>query len=62
MKNIILTFLILLLSSVLFSQNDTIPKQDTTTYKIIKTDGGILIGQIISQDAREILFLTKGHL
>ena len=45
-------------STLAFSQNDTIARQDTNTYRIVKTDGGEIIGKILSRDAREILLLT----
>jgi len=61
MNKIILTVFSVIICSILFSQNDTIYTQDATTYRIIKTDGGELIGKIISQDAREILLLTKDN-
>jgi hypothetical protein len=57
-------FFTLLLSSFTFlavAQNDTISKQDTTSYRIVKTDGGELIGRILSQDARELLLLTEDN-
>ena len=47
------------------AQNNTSQKNDTTNknahiiYKIIKTDGGELIGNILEQNTREILFKTS---
>jgi len=61
------TFIIMICTSMLlfttatFSQNDIIQISDTATYKILKSDGGVLIGKILSQDAREILFLTTDN-
>jgi hypothetical protein len=61
----------LLLMSIVFvlnvstAQNNTSQKNDTTNknahiiYKIIKTDGGELIGNILEQNTREILFKTS---
>jgi hypothetical protein len=61
----------LLLMSIVFvlnvstAQNNTSQKNDTTNknahiiYKIIKTDGGELIGNILEQNTREILFNTS---
>ena len=46
---------------MVFSQNDTIIEQDTTTYRFIKTDGGEIIGKILSQDARELFVLTNDN-
>ncbi|MAL16611.1 MAG: hypothetical protein CL670_09450 [Balneola sp.] len=37
------------------AQTDT----DTTTYLVIKNDGSRYIGQILSQDSREVVLLTK---
>lgn len=43
-----------------FAQDDsTIVVQDTNVYRIVKTDGDEHIGQILSQDEREILFLSN---
>lgn len=61
MKTIIIIISISVLSVFSFSQSDTLQKSDTTIYKILKSDGGILIGKILSQDAREILFLTSDN-
>ncbi len=58
MKVILFLFSFLCLSGIAFSQNDNIAVQDTNTYRVIKTDGGELIGKIISQDAREVLLKT----
>lgn len=58
MKFIFTWVLLLCISSNAFSQNDTLARQDTNTYRIIKTDGGELFGKILSQDARELLLLT----
>lgn len=58
MKNLVLISLFFFLSINVFSQTDTVPKQDTNTYRIIKTDGGEIIGKILKQDAREMLVFT----
>ncbi len=43
-----------------FAQEDsTTVVEDSTIYRIVKTDGQELVGQIISQDAREILLRTS---
>lgn len=44
-----------------FSQNDSINKKTTNQYRFIKTDGGEIFGEIISQDEREIFILTNDH-
>ena len=61
MKTLLFILSTLCLSGLSFSQNDTIPIQDTNTYRFIKTDGGELIGKILTQDAREVLILTKDN-
>ena len=59
MKSKLLAIFLLFIGNIALSQTDTTLTKDTSTYRIIKTDGGELIGQIQSQDAREILLLTK---
>lgn len=65
MKNLVVIMCIVFLAKISVgqntSQNDSIPnvELDNKTYKIIKTDGGSLIGKIISKDAREIFFKTN---
>tara|TARA_B110000037_G_C17111986_1_gene502240 strand:- start:130 stop:1092 length:963 start_codon:yes stop_codon:yes gene_type:complete len=61
MKTLLFLLSFLCLSSIGFSQNDSISVQDTNTYRFIKTDGGELIGKILNQDAREILILTNDN-
>ena len=61
MKILLFLLSFLCLSSIGFSQKDTIAVQDTNTYRFIKTAGGELIGKILSQDAREILILTNDN-
>ena len=61
MKTLLLLLSFLCLTNISFSQKDTIAIQDTSTYRFIKTDGGELIGKILSQDAREILILTADN-
>jgi hypothetical protein len=59
MKNLIFAFSILLFCPILsFGQEENTTVEDTSLYRIVKTDGGELIGYIISQDEREILFKT----
>lgn len=44
------------------TETTTTSAQDTTiVYRILKTDGGELIGRIISQDEREVLLLTEDN-
>jgi hypothetical protein len=61
MKTILLTLLLCLTGTVAFSQEDVTTNQveDTTLYRIIKTDGTELIGYILKQDEREMLVKTK---
>jgi hypothetical protein len=61
MKAKLLAIFLLFIGNIALSQTDTTSTLDTSTYRIIKTDGGELIGQIQSQDAREILLLTKNN-
>ena len=61
MKSKLLAIFLLFIGNIALSQTDTTLTKDTSTYRIIKTDGGELIGQIQSQDAREILLLTKDN-
>ena len=61
MKTILFLLSFLCLTSIGFSQNDTIATQFTTTYRIIKNDDSELIGKILSEDAREILILTSDN-
>jgi hypothetical protein len=58
MKSLLLSLLFLGISTICFSQNDTIVLKDTNTYRIIKNDGGEIIAKILSKDEREILVLT----
>lgn len=61
MKTILFTLLLCLTGTVAFSQEDVTTNQveDTTLYRIIKTDGTELIGYILKQDEREMLVQTK---
>jgi hypothetical protein len=61
MRKSLLLLSFLSLSYLSFSQNDTTSVQDTNQYRFIKTDGGEIFGKILSQDAREILVLTKDN-
>lgn len=61
MKNLITLLSILMMSMMSYSQNDSIQKPDSIQYKILKSDGDVLIGKIIKQDAREVLFLTSDN-
>ena len=61
MKTLLFLLSFLCIPSISFSQNDSISVLDTNTYRFIKTDGGELIGKILSQDAREILILTNDN-
>jgi hypothetical protein len=53
MRTKIFTLILMMSCYVVHAQQDTIQKKDTLTYRILKTDGGELIGEILSQDARE---------
>jgi hypothetical protein len=61
MKKSLLILSFLSFSYISFSQNDIPIVQDTNQYRFIKTDGGEILGKIISQDAREILVLMKDN-
>lgn len=61
MKNLLITLFLIIASGFIFSQNDTIPIKDSSQYKIIKTDGSVLIGMIIKQDSRELLLQLKDN-
>ncbi len=62
MKKIIFILVFMSIASLSFAQQNSSVSQDTTnTYRIIKTDGGQLIGKILQQDAREILILTNDN-
>jgi hypothetical protein len=61
MKQLLVLLAISLISGISYSQTDTTSIVDTNTYRILKTDGQELIGQIISQDAREILLKTSDN-
>ena len=61
MRKSLLLLSFLCFSYLSFSQNDSISAQDTNQYRFVKTDGGEIFGKILSQDAREILVLTKDN-
>lgn len=61
MKTLLFAFTLLFAAGTLKAQNDTLNLQDSTTYRFIKTDGGELMGKIISQDPREILILSTDN-
>lgn len=61
MKKLLLLLSLLNFTYISFSQNDIPVIQDTNQYRFIKTDGGEILGKIISQDAREILVLMKDN-
>lgn len=61
MKTLLFLLSFLCLSGLSFAQHNTHAVQDTITYRIIKTDGGELIGKILSQDARDVLLLTADN-
>ena len=61
MRKSLLLLSFLCFSYLSFSQNDSISVQDTNQYRFVKTDGGEIFGKILSQDAREILVLTKDN-
>ena len=59
MKKHLLFLLMILWSAVAYAQQEQAKPQDTVTYRIIKTDGGELIGKILQQDEREVLVLAQ---
>ena len=59
MKSIFVTILICFYLPSSFAQSDSTTFSILPVVRIIKTDGGELIGKIISKDAREILLLTN---
>ena len=59
MKTAIITFILVLVATMAVAQNDTITKNDSTTYRIMKTDGNEIIAKVISQDRREVLVMTS---
>lgn len=61
MKSFFILLSFLCLAKLSVSQSDTTVVQDTNTYRFIKTDGGELIGKIMSQDARELYILTSDN-
>ena len=60
MKNLLLIISFLVCSFV-YSQTDSSIVEDTNTYRILKTDGGNIVGKILSQDPREVLLLTNDN-
>lgn len=62
MKKITLLLFLITASVATFAQaKDKTEIDSTLTYRIVKTDGGELIGKILSQDEREVYFLTKDN-
>lgn len=59
MKLLLFLLSFLFLSVFGYSQNDTLAVSDTNTYRILKTDGGEIIGKILSQDAREVFVIMR---
>lgn len=59
MKNLILIIALLTIAPQISYSQEEVSVEDTTLYRLVKTDGGELIGYILSQDEREILFKTK---
>ncbi|TNF48878.1 MAG: hypothetical protein EP305_04355 [Bacteroidetes bacterium] len=58
MKNLILIIALLTIAPQISYSQEEVSVEDTTLYRLVKTDGGELIGYILSQDEREILFKT----
>ena len=59
-----LFIILFIISGTVLSQvtpPDSSLAKDTNTYIIVKNDGSQLIGKILSQDAREVLILTKDN-
>lgn len=61
MKSILLSFFFLFLTFHGVAQKDTTVTPNLKSVRIIKTDGGELIGKILSQDSREVLLLTNDN-
>lgn len=59
MKNLVIAFLLIFVSINSYAQSDTTTVQDSTLYRIVKSDGHSLMGYILKQDAREVLFRTN---
>jgi hypothetical protein len=61
MKRLFFFLAFLCITNIGFTQNDSLAVQDSNTYRIVKTDGGEIIGKILSQNEREVLVLTKDN-
>ena len=61
MKSLLSFFVVVICVNFSFGQKDSTAISDTTTYRFVKTDGGEILGKIISQDAREILIKTQDN-
>ncbi|MFN5912230.1 MAG: hypothetical protein ACK45H_12900 [Bacteroidota bacterium] len=61
MIRFIFCFTLLLTCANVYAQADTtaVEQQDTTLYRIVKTDGTEILGYILKQDERELLVKTK---
>jgi hypothetical protein len=59
MKTATFTLMMCILASFAFTQSDTLQKSDTSFYRIVKTDGSEILGQIIKKDKREVLVMTE---
>jgi len=59
MKGFILVLFLTFSASVSFSQASDSSESDTITYRITTSDGGEIIGKILTQDEREIYVLTR---
>ncbi|MDP2187256.1 MAG: hypothetical protein Q8J69_01110 [Sphingobacteriaceae bacterium] len=58
MKKLLLLLLLLVASSGLHAQTQPTPVADSM-YRVVKTDGSVLVGKLLQSDAREILFRTQ---
>lgn len=58
MKTAVCILMMIVITLITYSQNDTIQKNDSTYSRIVKTDGEEIIGQILTSDKREILIRT----
>ena len=58
MKTLFTFLFACIVSALAFGQTDTLQIQDSTIYRVVKTDNSEHIGYILSDDAREILLRT----
>lgn len=61
MKLTLLSILLIFSTFFVYSQKDSTVTPNLKSVRIIKTDGGELIGKMLSQDSREVLLLTNDN-